>query len=373
MTGHRPIAGSSRIVVKVGSSSLTPSSGGIDAEAIARIVRMMAGSWEAGYPSVLVSSGAVAAGLPALGTEERPRDLPGLQVAAAVGQSRLMERYAGEFAKVGLVAGQVLLTKDILANREQYLHARRALDRMLSEGVVPIVNENDTIAVEELRLGDNDRLAAIVSHLVSANLLLLLTDTPGLFSSDPRLTEDAELLAAVRHTDEVLDQVSKGASGPIGSGGVATKVSAARMAAWSGIPTIVAAADNPSAIEAALAGTSTGTWVEPHPSGLSARKLWIAFGLPAVGTVTVDAGAEAALVADGGSLLAVGVSGVSGEFSVGDAVEVLSQRGALIAKGQVQVGAAELRRASAGGTLSGLVIIHRDQLVVLCLPEQASS
>ena len=369
MTGHRPIAGSSRVVVQVGSSSLTHSSGGIDSEAVARIVRMIAGSWERGYPSVLVSSGAVAAGLPALGLDERPRDLPGLQVAAAVGQGRLMERYASEFAKLGLVAGQVLLTKDILANRDQYLHARRALDRMLSEGVVPIVNENDTIAVEELRLGDNDRLAAIVSHLVSANLLLLLTDTPGLFSSDPRLTEDAELLAAVRHTDEVLDAVSEGASGPIGSGGVATKVSAARMAAWSGIPTIVAAADDPSSIQAALAGASTGTWVEPHPSGLSARKLWIAFGLPAVGTVTVDAGAEAALVADGGSLLAVGVRHVDGDFSAGDAVEVLSRAGSLIAKGQVQVGAADFRRASSDGALSGLVVVHRDQLVVLALPE----
>ena len=369
MTGHRPIAGSSRVVVKVGSSSLTHSSGGIDSEAVARIVRMIAGSWERGYPSVLVSSGAVAAGLPALGLDERPRDLPGLQVAAAVGQGRLMERYASEFAKLGLVAGQVLLTKDILANRDQYLHARRALDRMLSERVVPIVNENDTIAVEELRLGDNDRLAAIVSHLVSANLLLLLTDTPGLFSSDPRLTEDAELLAAVRHTDEVLDSVSDGASGPIGSGGVATKVSAARMAAWSGIPTIVAAADDPSSILAALAGASTGTWVEPHPSALSARKLWIAFGLPAVGTLTVDAGAEAALVADGGSLLAVGVSEMVGEFSIGDAVEVVNQAGSLVAKGQVQVGAEELRRASLDGALSGLIVIHRDQLVVLAQSE----
>ena len=365
MTGHRPITLGSPIVVKVGSSSLTMAGGGIDDQAIARTAGMITDSWTAGNPTVLVSSGAVAAGLPALGLRDRPRDLPGLQVAASVGQGRLMERYTAEFTKRGMVAGQVLLTKDILANRDQYLHARRALERMLGEGVVPIVNENDTVVVDELRLGDNDRLAAIVSHLVGAGLLLLLTDTPGLYSADPRLTEDAELLAAVRHTDEVLDAVAGGGSGPVGSGGVATKVSAARMAAWSGVPTIIADAANDSAIRTAISGESEGTWVEPHPSGLTARKLWIAFGLPAEGTVTVDSGAARAMSAGGGSLLAVGISRVEGEFAEGDAVEVVDQSGVLIAKGQVQVGSGEYRRASDHGSVSGLVVIHRDQLVVL--------
>jgi glutamate 5-kinase len=365
MNGHRPLSSRDRIVVKIGSSSLTLKGGGIDDRAIERTVEMIAEARGAGNPTVLVSSGAVAAGLPALGLTARPRDLPGLQVAAAVGQVRLMERYATEFAKRDMVAGQVLLTKDILANRDQYLHARSALERMLGEGVVPIVNENDTVAVEELRLGDNDRLAAIVSHLVGAGLLLLLTDTPGLYSSDPRLANDAELLAAVRHTDEILDTLARGSSGPAGSGGVATKVSAARMAAWSGIPTIIASADDGTVLRAALAGKAVGTWVEPHPSGLPARKLWIAFGLPSCGKVSVDRGAARAVIEDGASLLAVGVADLAGEFVAGEAVEVLDQRGVLIAKGQVQVGAAEFRRVAGQDALAGMTVIHRDQLVVL--------
>lgn len=325
---------------------------------------MVSQSWAAGHPTVLVTSGAVAAGLPALGISERPKDIPGLQVAAAVGQGRLMERYTRELSKRNRVAGQVLLTKDILANREQYLHARQALERMLEEGVVPIVNENDTLVTEELRLGDNDRLAAIVSHLVGAGLLLLLTDTAGLFSADPRLAEDAELLAAVRHTDQVLDSVAHGSSGPVGSGGVATKVSAARMAAWSGIPTVIAAADNESAVVEAIGGTSSGTWVEPHPSGLSARKLWIAFGLPSAGSIVIDDGAAHAVRRDGASLLAVGVLRADGDFDVADAVEVFDPAGALVAKGQVEL-SAEAIRSTTRSEATGRLMIHRDQLVVL--------
>ncbi len=365
MTGHRPIAAGSPIVVKIGSSSLTRPEGGIDEQSVERTAEMIAESWRAGHPTVLVSSGAVAAGLPALGLSERPRDLPGLQVAASVGQTRLMERYTADFAKWGMIAGQVLLTKDILANRDQYLHARQALERMLDEGVVPIVNENDTVAVEELRLGDNDRLAAIVSHLIGAGLLLLLTDTPGLYSSDPRLADDAELLSAVRHTDEILDTVAGGSSGRFGSGGVATKVSAARMAAWSGLPTIIAEAGNAAAIGAAASGSSRGTWVEPHPSRLSARKLWIAFGLPASGTISIDAGAVCAVTEDGASLLAVGITTIDGDFGSGEAIEVFDGDGVLIAKGQVQVGAAKFLRAQERGELAGMIVVHRDQLVVL--------
>ena len=365
MTGHRPIPAGSRVVVKIGSSSLTRPEGGIDEQSIERTADMIAESWRAGHPTVLVSSGAVAAGLPALGLSERPRDLPGLQVAASVGQTRLMERYTAEFSKRGMVAGQVLLTKDILANRDQYLHARQALERMLEVGVVPIVNENDTVAVEELRLGDNDRLAAIVSHLIGAGLLLLLTDTTGLYSSDPRLADDAELLSAVRHTDEVLDSVARGSSGRFGSGGVATKVSAARMAAWSGIPTIIAEAGNAAALGAAVSGSSGGTWVEPHPSRLSARKLWIAFGLPASGTVSIDAGAARAVVEDGASLLGVGITTIDGDFGSGEAIEVLDVDDVLIGKGQVQIGAADFLRAQESGELAGMIVVHRDQLVVL--------
>ena len=204
---RRPLEPGRPVVVKVGSSSLVGPTGGLDGDALDRVAGQVEGARRRGHPVVLVTSGAVAAGLPALGLASRPSDIPGLQVAAAVGQGRLMERYTRSFDRRGLVAGQVLLTKDVLADRDQYLHARQALERMLAIGIVPVVNENDTVVVDELRLGDNDRLAALVSHLVGAGLLLLLTDTAGLFSADPG-REDARLLDAVRHTDEVLDRIN---------------------------------------------------------------------------------------------------------------------------------------------------------------------
>ncbi len=354
------------VVVKIGSSSLTTAGVGLDPGAVARVVDQVAACWDEGRPAVLVSSGAVAAGLPLLGLDARPDDMPGLQVAAAVGQGRMMERYTSEFASRGLVAGQVLLTKDVLANRSQYLHARAALERMLAERVVPIVNENDTVVIEELRLGDNDRLAAVVSHLVGAAMLVILTDTAGLYSADPRFEAEAELLPAVRHTDEVLDDLVRGVSGPLGSGGVATKVAAARMAAWSGIPTVIAAAGDADSVARALAGDDIGTWVAPHPSRLSARKLWVAFGQPAEGRVKVDAGAMRALVQDGRSLLAAGVTEVDGDFGEGDGVEVYGPAGRFIGKGLASLDAAAARAAVGKHTSEvGGELIHRDDLVVL--------
>ncbi len=364
---RHPIESGRPIVVKIGSSSLTTSGGLIDAEAIDRVVSQIAWLRHTGHPPVLVSSGAVAAGLPALGVIERPSDLPGLQAAAAVGQSRLMERYSQAFAKHDLVVGQVLLTRDVLAGREPHLHARAALDRLLSLGVVPVVNENDTIAVDELKFGDNDRLAAIVSHLVGADLLVILTDTPGLYAHDPRLVAEPELLSAVRHTDEVLDGLRSGGSvGSFGSGGVATKVAAARMAAFSGIPTVVAAATDPNAVRQAVTGEDIGTWVEPRASSLGARRLWIAFSLPSLGVLTVDDGAVAALVDDGRSLLAAGVIGVKGEFARGDAVEIHDNAGRLIGKGLAGLSGSTLREVLGRHTsIAGGAAVHRDDLIVL--------
>ena len=364
---RRPVEPGGRVVLKVGSSSLVHPQGGIDAGALERVSDQVARLWDDGHPTVLVTSAAVAAGLPALGLDERPRDVPGLQVAAAVGQGRLMERYTRAFEGHGLVAGQVLLTRDVLARREQYLHAREALERMLSVGVVPIVNENDTVVVDELKLGDNDRLAAIVSHLVGASMLVILTDTAGLYSGDPRLTDDAELLTAVEHTDAILDELWRSSStGRLGSGGVATKVAAARMAAWSGIPTVIASASRAGAASGAVAGDEVGTWVEPRPGGLPARKLWIAFGLPAEGKLRVDAGAVRALTGAGRSLLAAGVLAVEGDFAAGAAVEVLDAHDELVGKGLAGVDAASLRDAlGAHSSTLGGAAIHRDDLVVL--------
>jgi glutamate 5-kinase len=281
-------------------------------------------------------------------------------VAAAVGQSRIMERYTACFDAYGVVAGQVLLTKDVLANRDQYLNARAALDRMLSLGIVPVINENDTVVVDELRLGDNDRLAAVVANLIGAGLLLILTDTGGLFSADPRVG-DAELLSAVRHTDQILDRLS--GSGPFGSGGAATKVAAARIAAWSGIPTVVAAATEPDVVERAIAGEEVGTWVQPQAGRLAARKLWIAFGQPSAGHLIVDDGAVRALVERSTSLLTVGVLDVRGDFGQGAGVEVLDREERLVAKGLAGLDASQLKELR--GRRSDTEAIHRDDLVVL--------
>lgn len=357
------VAPGSKIVVKIGSSSLTGPTGGVDPARLEAVVTQVAWLWEAGHPTVLVTSGAIAAGLPALGLDRRPTDVPGLQVAAAVGQGHLIHDYSEAFGRHGRIVGQVLLTRDVLADREQYLHSSEALDRMLARGVVPVVNENDVVVVDELRFGDNDRLAAIVSHLIGAGMLVLLTDTEGILDGDPT-SDETGLLAAVAHTDSVLDRVAAGAEGGrFGSGGVATKVAAARMAAWSGIPTVVASAARPDAAIAAARGDEIGTWVAPHPSGLPARKLWIAFGLPSKGRLVVDAGAVEALVERGTSLLAVGVTGVEGSFEAGHAVEVVDPAGRVVAKGRSRMDAA-VARANAGRRVDDGVVIHRDELVV---------
>jgi glutamate 5-kinase len=362
-----PAPPGSAVVMKVGSSSLSAADGGIVRDAIARTVRQVVALRRLGHRPVLVSSGAVACGLPALGLGTRPTDVPSLQAAAAVGQGLLMQEYAGRFAEEGTVIGQVLLTRDILANRSQYLHGRDALSRMMALGVVPIVNENDTVVVDELKLGDNDRLAAIVGHLVDAGMMIILTDTAGLFDADPRLSADAALLSSVAHTDEVLDALYRSTSrSRLGSGGVATKVAAARMAAWSGIPTVIAEARDESIVASAVKGEEVGTWIAPHESRLSARKLWIAFGLPPLGRVTVDEGAARALVSAGRSLLPVGVVDVSGTFDSGDAVEVVTADGELIGKGIVAMSHGVLHRvAGRHSSEAGGEVVHRDDLVVL--------
>jgi len=356
------------VVVKVGSSSLASPGGGINRDGLIRTVTQVSDLWSRGHPTVLVSSGAVAAGLSIMGLTRRPADVPGLQAAAAVGQGKLMESYSGEFSKVGLIVGQVLITRDVVAERGQYLHAREAFERMLSLGIVPIVNENDTVVVDELKFGDNDRLAAIVSHLVDAALLVILTDTSGLYSNDPRLDGNAQLITAVRDTDAVLDEIHRnhGRAGALGSGGVATKIAAARMAAWSGIPTVIAAAEDGAAAAKAVAGEDVGTWIAPRENRLSARKLWIAFGLPSWGRIHVDRGAARALTERGGSLLAVGVTGVDGDFSIGDAVEVIDADGGLLGKGLTGLGASMLTKVAGRHTSEvGGEVIHRDDLVVL--------
>jgi len=364
---RRPVTARQPVVVKVGSSSVIATDGGLDDTAVGRVVDHVVSLARRGNPPVLVTSGSIAAGFPALDLTERPTEIAELQVAAAIGQTKLVERYAAHFADQDLAVAQVLLTKDVLGNRSQYLNARAALDRMLALGVIPVVNENDTVAVDELKLGDNDQLAAITAHLIGAGMLVILTDTEGLYTDDPRLTSDAKLLSAVEHTDDVLDRIRRATSvGSLGSGGVVTKVAAARMAAFSGIPTVIASADVPDVVENAISGIEVGTWIDPRPNSLSARKLWIAFGLAAVGSIAVDDGAVHAISSSGGSLLAVGLTGVNGEFLRGDAVEVLDGSGSLVAKGISRFGSKDLIEGAGhhSDTIGGEVI-HRDDLVVL--------
>jgi glutamate 5-kinase len=319
---------------------------------------------------VLVTSGAIAAGLPALGFTQRPTDVGTLQAVAAVGQPRLMERLGRLLGDRGLVAGQVLLTPFDFGHRSQYLHARETLRRLIDLGVVPVVNENDTVADDEIRYGDNDRLAALVSHLVGAEVLVMLTDTPGFFTSDPRLDRNASLIEEIVEVDAALEAMAGGAGTGRGSGGMASKLAAAKIAAWSGVRVVIAAARQRGVVIDAIDGRPVGTSVRPRRERLPSRKLWIAFALGASGRVVVDDGARRALCEDGRSLLPAGVRGVEGSFDAEHAVEVVSGDGRPFAKGLVRVSAETLRSiagARTGDLPDGMPheVIHRDDLVVL--------
>jgi glutamate 5-kinase len=322
---------------------------------------------------IVVTSGAIGAGLPALGLggDTRPRDPVTLQALSAVGQSRLMAVYGEALGAHGLVAGQVLLAPLDFVERRQYLQARGTLLRLLELGVVPIVNENDAIADDAIRFGDNDRIAALVAHLIGAELLVLLTDAPGLLSADPRLDPSASLIEEIVEIDKSLEAVAGGPGTSGGSGGMASKVAAAKIAAWSGVRTVIAAAERHGVLADALAGTAgVGTIVVPHDRRLPARKLWIAFAVESVGSLVVDAGARTALERGGVSLLPAGVVEVHGSFDSDDAVEIVDPEGVVFAKGIVRASAA-LVRESAGRRSSELpngvpgYLVHADDLVML--------
>jgi glutamate 5-kinase len=357
-------------VVKVGSSSITSDLGEIDDAALRKLCAELVAARRAGHEVLLVCSGAIAAGLPALGLERRPTDIGTLQAIAAVGQPRLMERFAAILAEEQVVVGQVLLTPFDFVHRSQYLHARETLQRLLELGVIPVVNENDTVADDEIRFGDNDRIAALVANMIHAELLVLLTDTAGLFTADPRLDADASLIEEIAAVDEAVEAVAGGTGSTRGSGGMASKLAAAKIASWSGIRAVIAAADEPRVVMDAVAGRPVGTVVQPHAERLPSRKLWIAFAVAASGKVIVDEGAQRALVSNGRSLLAAGVREVEGSFAADSAVEVVGEDGRAFAKGLVRYSAHALRAVA--GLRSGELpdgapaeVIHRDDLVVL--------
>jgi glutamate 5-kinase len=359
-----------RVVVKVGSSSLTTAEGGLDPRRLDGLVDALAAARVGGRQILLVSSGAIASGLAPLGLARRPRDLATQQAAASVGQGILVHRYTESFARHGLTVGQVLLTADDVVRRGHYRNAQRTLYRLLDMAAVPIVNENDTVATEEIRFGDNDRLAALVAHLVHADLLVLLSDVPGIYDADPRRAA-SRLVTEVRDPAD-LAGVRLGRSGSaVGTGGMASKVDAARIAAAAGIPAVVAATE---AVGDALAGRSTGTAFTASARRLPTRLLWLAYAATPRGRLRLDEGATRAVVGRRLSLLPPGVTAVEGDFVAGDPVDLLDQNGHAVARGLVNFDATELPAllgrstpdlARELGPAYSREVVHRDDIVLL--------
>lgn len=359
-----------RIVVKVGSSSLTTAKGAIDASRVVALVAALAQRRASGTEVVLVTSGAIAAGLEPLGLKVRPRDLATQQAAASIGQGLLMHRYTEAFAGQGITVGQVLMTAEDVVRRAHYRNAQRTLYRLLELGALPIVNENDTVATDEIRFGDNDRLAALVAHLVHADLFVMLSDVDALYDAPPSRT-GATRIAEVTHPDQ-LDAVDVGKRGSAnGTGGMVTKIAAARIASGAGIPVVLAHAESASA---ALQGQAIGTWFAASGRRVPTRLLWLAHAASPCGRLTLDAGAVRAVVERRASLLPAGVTAVDGAFVAGDPIDLVDENGHTVARGLVNFDATELppllgrstrELAKQLGTAYEREVVHRDDLVVL--------
>jgi glutamate 5-kinase len=365
---------SKRIVVKVGSSLVTNQGTGLDMAALGNWAKQIATLRAQGCEVVLVSSGAIAEGMQRLGWKQRPSAVHELQAAAAVGQMGLIQAYESCFRQHQLNAAQVLLTHADLADRERYLNARSTLRTLLSLGVIPIINENDTVVTDEIKFGDNDTLGALVANLIEADALVILTDQDGLYTADPRKDSSATLISEARAGDAALESMAGGAGSHIGRGGMITKVLAAKRAARSGAHTVIASGHERDVLPRLLQGESIGTLLTAAALSLDARKQWLADHLQVTGKVALDAGAVKALRADGKSLLPIGVKQVSGEFQRGAVVAILDDKGQDIARGLVNYSADEASRIAgkASGEIESILgyvdepeLIHRDNLVLL--------
>jgi glutamate 5-kinase len=356
-----------RIVVKVGSSGLTSDDGTLSVARLAALVDVLAGRRAAGTQVVLVSSGAIASGLSPLQLPRRPRDLATQQAAASVGQLAIAHAYVEAFGKHSLTIGQVLLTADDVLRRAHYRNAQRTLSRLLALGVVPVVNENDTVATDEIRFGDNDRLAALVAHLVAADALVLLSDVDALYDADPRFGPARKIAEVADESD--VDDVRAGTTGKsgLGTGGMASKLAAAHLAAAAGIPVLLAAADD---AVAALGSADVGTAFAATGSRLSARRFWLGYAAAASGRLRLDDGAVAAVVGRRRSLLAAGITGADGRFEAGDVVELVDPADRVVARGVVAFDASELPELIGRSTRDlapeqRREVVHADDLVPL--------
>lgn len=363
-----------RWVIKIGSALLTSDGQGLNRPGIAAWVQQIAQLRQAGMEIMLVSSGAVAEGMARLGWKERPHALHELQAAAAVGQMGLVQAYETEFQKYGLQTAQVLLTHDDLANRKRYLNARSTLRTLLDMGVVPVINENDTVVFEEIKFGDNDTLGALVTNLIEADHLIILTDQQGLFDKNPREHADAKLISEAQAEDTSLDAMVSSKSGSLGRGGMYTKLRAARLAARSGASTAIAYGRMDNSLLRLRAAENIGTYLVATQVPVAARKQWLAGHLQLRGRLTIDAGAAKVLKQQGKSLLAVGVKAVSGDFMRGEVVACVDELGSEIARGLVNYSAEEINRIkgqpsdrieSILGYLDEPELIHRDNLVLI--------
>lgn len=366
-----------RFVIKIGSSTLTTSESKIDYDYLRRLAGQISRIKDEGWDPVIVTSAGIACGLEALGIEKRPSDMPSLQAAASVGASVLSTAYAEMFAPYGITTSMVLLTRRDTADRRSYLHARDTFDRLIELGVVPIVNENDTISVEQIRFGDNDTLAALVACLIDADLMIILSDIDGLYTENPRNNPDAKLIS---HVEKITPEILAGAGGvgsAVGSGGMLTKIRAARVLTVAGIPMVVCYGKKPNVVVDAVMGKEVGTYFSAHtkPHEITARKLWIALADSPRGALIVDDGAKNALIRRGSSLLSVGVKGYEGLFEANDIVDIKDSTGYLFARGKVSANCDEVALCLGRGRgdmranrilrhLADRPLVHRDELVV---------
>jgi glutamate 5-kinase len=363
-----------RLVVKIGSNILADGKEGLDTKRISSIARDVSGVHEAGYDVVIVSSGAVAAGMRKLGLREKPRDIKLKQAAAAVGQSNLMWAYERSFGDYGKKVAQVLLTREDFSDRKRYINSKNTLMTLLSYKVIPVINENDTVSTEEIKFGDNDYLASLVAGIIESDRLVILSDVEGLYTADPRFSSDARLLEYVDEITPGIEEMAGGAGSIVGTGGMYSKILAAKRAVSHGIAVHIISGRKEGLLESVLKGKPCGTLFKPKEERLSSRKGWIAYGSRSKGNLVIDEGAVKALIDGGKSLLPSGIVSVEGDFDTGDAVYCIDIKGGRVAKGLTNYSSAEVRRIRGKRTSEIEKIlgykysdeaIHRDNLVLL--------